>query len=175
MIVVVCILLVVLLALPGRRLPKQKPLPPPKPQPIDEAMVIDLATALVVSGSSIPSALRALGRCLPPGPEAEDAKSAARSLLMGAGWDEAWEGRSGRLTRLSKALEPAWVDGAPPAIMLRRAASAVRARRLKDSQEAAARLGVRLVLPLGLCFLPAFFLLGVAPIIISLGMTVLGG
>lgn len=79
-----------------------------------------------------------------------------------------------RLDRLAAALEPAWVDGAPPVVMLRRAAASVRARRLKDAQEAAARLGVRLVLPLGLFFLPAFFLIGVAPVIISMGLTVFG-
>ena len=137
-------------------------------------MVIDLATALVASGASIPSALDALGRCLPPGEEAKDVIRAGKSLLMGAGWDEAWDGASGRLSRLSRALEPAWVDGAPPIILLRRAAASVRARRMKDAQEAAARLGVRLVIPLGLCFLPAFFLLGVAPVIISMGMALLG-
>ncbi|MBM9432307.1 type II secretion system F family protein [Flaviflexus equikiangi] len=167
----------VLLALlwPPRRLPRPPKAPPIKAKPIDEAMIIDLATALVSAGAAIPTVLQALGTCLPPGDEAEDAMRASRSLLMGASWEEAWQTSSGRLSRLSAALEPAWVDGAPPVVMLRRAAASVRARRLKDAQEAAARLGVRLVLPLGLCFLPAFFLIGVAPVIISMGMMVFGG
>lgn len=33
---------------------------------------------------------------------------------------------------------------------------------------AASRLGVRLVLPLGLCYLPAFVLLGVMPVVAQL-------
>lgn len=174
MIVVAIALLAAALFWPARRLPVQPPEPVFRPKPIDEAMVVDLASALVSAGSAIPTALQALGSSLPPGEEADDAMRASRALLMGASWDEAWSGGSGRLMRLANALEPAWVDGAPPVIMLRRAAASIRARRLKDAQEAAARLGVRLVLPLGLCFLPAFFLIGVAPIIISLGMTVFG-
>ncbi|WP_054953010.1 type II secretion system F family protein [Flaviflexus massiliensis] len=175
MIILALAILAAMMWWPGRRLARTKPEPPPRPQPVDEAMVIDLATALVASGASIPSTLDALGRCLPPGSEADDVIRAGKALLMGAGWDEAWDGASGKLARLARAFEPAWVDGAPPVIMLRRAAASVRARRMKDAQEAAARLGVRLVLPLGLCFLPAFFLLGVAPVIISMGMTLLGG
>ena len=159
---------------PARRLPVRARDPKPVPKPIDEAMVIDLASALVSSGASIPSALEALGSCLPPGREADEVTRAAKSLLMGASWEEAWAGGPGRLDRLSAALEPAWADGAPPVTMLRRAAASVRARRLKDAQEAAARLGVRLVLPLGLFFLPAFFLIGVAPVIIAMGLTVFG-
>ena len=47
------------------------------------------------------------------------------------------------------------------------------AKELRDSsrrrqQEAAAALGVRLVLPLGVCILPAFLLLSVVPVVISL-------
>lgn len=37
-----------------------------------------------------------------------------------------------------------------------------------------ARLGVRLVLPLGLCLLPAFVLLGIVPFVLSLGGRLLG-
>lgn len=167
-------LLVAAILWPPRRLPQRAEAPAFVPKPIDEAMVVDLASALVSAGSAIPTALQALGSSLPPGEEANDALRASRSLLMGASWEEAWEGSSGRLSRLASALEPAWVDGAPPVVMLHRSAAGIRARRLKDSQEAAARLGVRLMLPLGLCFLPAFFLIGVAPVIISMGMKVFG-
>ena len=174
MIALLIALLVGLLLWPARRLPRTARESELIPKPIDEAMVIDLASALVSSGSSIPTVLQSLGSCLPPGGEADEVLRASRSLLMGASWDEAWSGGSGRLDRLAAALEPAWVDGAPPVVMLRRAAASVRARRLKDAQEAAARLGVRLVLPLGIFFLPAFFLIGVAPVIISMGLTVFG-
>lgn len=164
----VLVALAILYVWPTRRLPKPRPPRPPKPQPTDEAMVVDLVAALLNSGSAIPAALEALGASLPPGKEADEAVRAGRILLLGGEWNEAWSGAE-RLTRLASALEPAWTEGAPPVSLLRRAAAAIRARRMKDAQEAAARLGVRLVMPLGLCFLPAFFLIGIVPIILALG------
>ena len=38
------------------------------------------------------------------------------------------------------------------------------------AREAAAALGSKLVLPLGLCFLPAFVVLGIVPTVIATGM-----
>ncbi|WP_022890763.1 type II secretion system F family protein [Agromyces italicus] len=65
--------------------------------------------------------------------------------------------------------------GAPVAELLR--AEAFRVRRAARSAGAAraAALGVRLMLPLGLCVLPAFVLLGVAPLMISVVTGTLGG
>ena len=42
-------------------------------------------------------------------------------------------------------------------------------------EEAAERLAVRLVLPLGACHLPAFVILGIAPVVASVGMSMLSG
>lgn len=160
--------------LPARRLPGRTLPARPRRRPVDEAMVIDLVAALISSGAAIPAALQALGECLPEGGEGREVSRAARILLLGGSWEEAWAGGSGALERLARALEPAWSEGAPPVVLLHRAAAAIRARRMKDAQEAAGRLSVRLVLPLGLCFLPAFFLIGVLPIVLSLGMKLLG-
>ncbi|MFB6609711.1 type II secretion system F family protein [Agromyces sp. NPDC056379] len=65
--------------------------------------------------------------------------------------------------------------GAPVAELLH--AEAFRLRRAARSAgvERAAALGVRLMLPLGLCVLPAFVLLGVAPLMISVVTGTLGG
>lgn len=166
MTILVAVIIVALL-LPDRRLPRPPRPRRAKPVPIDEAMVIDLVAALLQSGSAIPTALQSLGSCL-NGPEADEATRAGRSLVLGGTWQEAWDGAT-RLTRMASALEPAWAEGAPPVALLKRAAASIRARRMKDAQEAAGRLGVRLVLPLGLCFLPAFFLIGILPIILALG------
>jgi hypothetical protein len=51
-----------------------------------------------------------------------------------------------------------------------------RAQRLAGrlaAEAALARLGVFSALPLGLCFLPAFICLGVVPVVLDLGATVL--
>ena len=57
--------------------------------------------------------------------------------------------------------------------MLHAAADAIRREAQDRSETAAARLGVWLVVPLGLCFLPAFFLIAVVPAVISLARELL--
>lgn len=57
--------------------------------------------------------------------------------------------------------------GAPAVEMLRASAADARRRRRTDGRLRAARLGSRLLLPMGLCTLPAFLLLGVAPMLLS--------
>ena len=48
-------------------------------------------------------------------------------------------------------------------------------RLLCCNEEAAERLAVRLVLPLGLCHLPAFIVLGIVPVVASVGLDLLHG
>ena len=62
---------------------------------------------------------------------------------------------------------------APAAAVVSRAATDLRASQRERTELAAARLGVRLVLPLGLAVLPGFVLLAVAPIVLGLATSVL--
>lgn len=57
--------------------------------------------------------------------------------------------------------------GAPAVELLRATAAMLRHRALTDGRLRAARLSTRLLLPLGVCTLPAFLLLGVAPMMLS--------
>ncbi len=60
-----------------------------------------------------------------------------------------------------------------PAVELLRASSALARHRARvDGRVRAARLSTRLLLPLGVCTLPAFLLLGVAPMLLSVMSTV---
>ena len=63
--------------------------------------------------------------------------------------------------------------GVPPAGVLIRAAEEVRRAEQQRLEVATATLGVRIVLPLGLVFLPAFVLTTVVPIVIALAKQVL--
>ncbi len=64
----------------------------------------------------------------------------------------------------------------PAVTLLRSAAEEARRVARSDAQAAAARLGVRLMLPLGLCVLPAFFAVGVVPLMATvLGATLVPG
>ena len=65
--------------------------------------------------------------------------------------------------------------GAPVAELLRAEAARLRRVARADGSARAAALGVRLMLPLGACVLPAFVLLGVAPLLISVVTGTLDG
>ncbi|MFL6240602.1 MAG: type II secretion system F family protein, partial [Actinomycetes bacterium] len=79
-----------------------------------------------------------------------------------------------RLAAVADCLGPTWASGAAPGPALREAADHLRRARRRAAREAAGRLGVRLVLPLGLCFLPAFVLVGVLPLVLAMAGGVLG-
>ena len=195
LLVVLALLAALPWAWPPRVLPPaaDRPVTRPAAGPVDVAVLLDLTDAALAAGASIPRALQAVGRAVdPPGTRGTAAaragpgagagqgvgpalRQAGAALVLGATWAEAWQAAPGWLAPLADALEPAWADGAAPGPLLRRAAEAVRADRQRQAQEAAARLGVRLVLPLGLCFLPAFVLLGIVPVVVAAGGGFLGG
>ena len=143
---------------------------------VDEALVLDLAAAALSAGASVPGVLTALGAAL----EEEGAGVVGRALLLGAPWEEAWQAPEdeqwrARRSRLESCLRPGWEDGASPAALLAATAASLRAGRRARDEEAAERLAVRLVLPLGACHLPAFVILGIAPVVASVGMSMLSG
>lgn len=93
----------------------------------------------------------------------------------------------GRVVSTARSGEPADADGAdevlafavgagvPVALLLRAEADARRADAVADARRRAAELGTRLLLPLGVCILPAFGALGVAPTLLALlSSTVVG-
>ncbi|BBH17701.1 hypothetical protein Back2_19880 [Nocardioides baekrokdamisoli] len=74
-----------------------------------------------------------------------------------------------RPTRLvARAIEQAQDSGAAPALALEHAATDLVAEDAARAQERARRVGVRAAVPLGVCLLPAFLCLGVAPLVASL-------
>lgn len=142
---------------------------------VDPGVVLDLASASLRAGSSVPAMLRALANALGEDSEVGVRDSAgldevAHMLIYGASWEEAWRDVRGYVM-LRDCLRPAWVDGAAPIPLLDRAARTFRLTRQRRAKEAAARLGAKLVLPLGLCFLPAFILLGVVPVVASAALS----
>ncbi|KRC60581.1 hypothetical protein ASE14_06170 [Agromyces sp. Root81] len=98
-----------------------------------------------------------------------------RARALARGTIERYVPHAGDGAEVDAVLGLAARAGAPVAELLR--AEAFRLRRAARSAgiERAAALGVRLMLPLGLCVLPAFVLLGVAPLMISVVTGTLGG
>ena len=141
---------------------------------IETGVLLELLAAAVGSGAAIPRALDVVGSCV-GGRDGAGLRAADAALLLGASWDGAWAGAPPRLGVVQRALRPAWLHGAAPASALRAAAGAARLGRTGAAQAAAARLAVHLVLPLGACFLPAFVLVGLLPVLVSLGAGLLSG
>lgn len=77
--------------------------------------------------------------------------------------------------RVDPVLELSRRAGVPAAELLREEAQEARRAARADAQEKAATLSVRLMLPLGLCVLPAFMVLGVLPLMISVITTTVSG
>ena len=136
----------------------------------DAALACDLIASALACGASIPRALDALAHACAQEPLAWTASS----LRLGATWEQAWEEAPTWADPLRDALEASWTAGTAPEGMLARCASWERRTRLIDAKTRAEELSVRLVGPLGAFFLPAFLLLGIAPLLAHLMGTVAG-
>lgn len=126
-------------------------------------LLSDAAAALLASGLALDAALEALGG---PGPAPELA-IVARRLRWGEDWEGAWESAPAH-ARLRDALELAASTGAPAGALLRDGARDQRRAWARAEEARANSIAVRLVLPLGLCGLPAFICLGIVPIALAL-------
>ncbi|MGV8976814.1 MAG: type II secretion system F family protein [Cellulomonas sp.] len=133
----------------------------------DVVLLLDLLDMAVTAGAGVPRALEAVGEAV-GGADGERLARVSVELILGAQWSAAWAGTPDGLRPVAECLEAAWVHGAAPGPALRARAGVVRRDRRRAAREAAGRLGVHLVLPLGLCFLPAFVLLGLVPVMVSL-------
>ncbi|WP_028045169.1 type II secretion system F family protein [Cellulomonas sp. URHE0023] len=158
---------------PLRRIPTA-PVTGVVPTATDSALLLDLVEVAVSTGVSIPRALAAVGSAV-GGVPGEGLVRASASLVLGASWQAAWAGASSALVDVADVLETSWTSGSAPGPALRTRADQLRRRRRARARAAAGTLGVRLVLPLGLCFLPAFVLLGLVPMVLSLATGLLGG
>lgn len=130
----------------------------------DPALACDLVAAGLACGAAIPRVLDALAAAC----ARESLAWTAHALRLGVPWDEAWEETPEWAHPLRDALESSWTSGSAPEMMLARSASWERRSRLADAKTRAEELSVRLVGPLGVCFLPAFLALGIAPLLASL-------
>ncbi|QDO89953.1 type II secretion system F family protein [Ornithinimicrobium ciconiae] len=136
--------------------------------------VLDLVALALDAGASTTAALRAAADRL-PGRGGTELRAVAAALEWGIGDEAAWSAAPHRWEPAGRALRLASHAGVPPAGLLRRAAEDARRERLHAVEAATARLGVRLVLPLGLAFLPAFVLTAVVPVVLALAGQLLGG
>ncbi|WP_326566787.1 type II secretion system F family protein [Amycolatopsis rhabdoformis] len=136
---------------------------------LDAAATLDLLGACLRAGLPVPTALDAVSTTARP-PTSTAMKATANLLALGAEPAEAWAQLKTRpgFEELSVAATRTARSGAALA-----ATADEVSRRLRDgigveAEERAERAGVALALPVGLCFLPAFFVLGVLPVVLGL-------
>lgn len=138
---------------------------------VDTALVLELLAAQLRAGLAPLAALGTLAEALNSRP----LHAVCQRLQMGSGWGSAWSGSAaGTFGELQDALAPAYTGGAPSTALLLSLADAHRLSERRAAERAAGKLSVALVVPLGLCSLPAFICLGIVPILISLLPTLTG-
>ena len=139
--------------------------------PVDTALVLELLAAQLRVGLAPLAALGTLAEAL----NSRALHTVCQRLQMGSGWGSAWSGSSaGTFGELRDALAPAYTGGAPSTALLLSLADAHRLSERRAAERAAGKLSVALVVPLGLCSLPAFICLGIVPVLISLLPTLTG-
>lgn len=127
---------------------------------------LDTLTAALEAGAPMKEGIGAVGQALGD-PIGAELTRAARALELGASPRQAWEGAHPSMRPLAEAMTRSADSGAPLAVVLSGASSDARRTHRVAVEVAARSAGVRAVAPLAVCFLPAFFLMGVAPIIAS--------
>ena len=144
-----------------------------RPEVRGEPVAGEVASALALlalgyrSGLPTWDVLDAVGEGLRADPAA-DLRQVGAALRWGASDAEAWGSVGPAWSPAARAVEVAHLAGVPPAPLLLAAADDLREAELERLEVAAARVGVRLVAPLGLVLLPAFCLTTVVPLVIAL-------
>ncbi|QNF93734.1 type II secretion system F family protein [Janibacter sp. YB324] len=151
--------------------PDGAPSPPLTVDDVADATVL-LALALQ-SGRGLVQALDEVAEVAAAG-AAADLRKVAAALRWGRSMDRAWGYARSAWGPTATAFVVADTVGAPSAAVLLEAAATLRDTESRRLEEAGGRAAVLLVLPLGLCFLPAFIATAVVPIVVVLVGTQLG-
>jgi hypothetical protein len=141
-------------------------------RPTDVATAMELLALVTASGGGVGEALDRVAAVSPERVRA-DLATVVAAQAWGVDIQQAWSLVPGVWKPADASLTLAATAGVPPSGILVRAAADCRAAHAQVLDLAAARLGVRLVLPLGLAFLPAFVLLTVVPLVVALAGQVL--
>lgn len=131
--------------------------------------VADLLAVCLEAGTTMPSALRAVSQTCTE-PAANILRMAVGRLELGADPGTTWAalGTEAAFAPIARAVGRSEESGAPLADVLLAVADELRQLHRAKIEAAAKSVGVRAVGPLGACFLPAFMLLGVVPLVASL-------
>jgi pilus assembly protein TadC len=136
----------------------------------------DLLATCLTSGATPADALETVAEAT-QGPLADRLRQVAGALRLGADPTDAWAPvtRGHPVAPLARAFIRSDATGAPIAETVTAVADDQRLAARWTAEAAARRSGVLAVGPLALCFLPAFILTGVVPVIVAVASDVLDG
>ncbi|MDP3711683.1 MAG: type II secretion system F family protein [Mycobacteriales bacterium] len=137
----------------------------------DLPLALDLLAACLAGGATLAGASTAVGAAV-GGPIGQRLARVSGALAVGGPAEEAWAGLAvdpdDPLAPVARALSRSARSGAPVAVAVVRVADEARAAARGRGEKAARRAGVLAVGPLAVCFLPAFVLVGVVPVVVGL-------
>jgi pilus assembly protein TadC len=130
--------------------------------------LVDLFASTLRAGAEPVAGLAQVCSAL-PGPAADRLAAVVERARWGSGAD-AWAAiaEDESLAPLARALVRSQVSGASVVQAVERLADELERESLARAEDAARRVGVAAAIPLGVCLLPAFMLLGVVPTVASL-------
>ncbi len=135
--------------------------------------VVSLLAAALRSGVGAAEAIDLVCRAL-PGAASERLVPVAARLHLGGDVAQIWSslGADPELAPLGRTLARAHRTGAPIVGAVERLADELARRGRAEVEDRARAVGVKAALPLGLCLLPSFLLLGIVPLAVSLATTI---
>ncbi|OZG49280.1 hypothetical protein [Bombiscardovia coagulans] len=139
-------------------------------QDIPLTLLMEMVAVCVRQGASVPHALDQIGAVC-QSDLGRPMRRVAVLLNQGNEWFSSWSqacshprfGR--RFSAIRDCLEPSWRHGVSPLGRIEITIEQIDLSQQRTVEEAAAGLAVKLLLPTGLCILPAFILIGVLPCI----------
>lgn len=140
----------------------------------DLPVALSLIGAAVAAGRSAESALALVAHHL-HGPLGSELQSVARQLMRSSDLHHVWRHLdSPVLHSVARAFARSSDSGSSIVLAIARSAEDVRKERQESKKIAASRVAVKTAAPLGVCFLPAFLLVGIVPMILGVSAGVLG-
>lgn len=132
----------------------------------DLPTAVDLLATTLAAGSSIEAALAVVARAV-GGPVAEELDTVGHRLGLGVDPATVWRAVAAhpQLGPFGRAALRAHESGASVSGAVRRLGEELRARERAQVEARAKTVEVKAAAPLGVCFLPAFVLLGVVPMV----------
>ncbi|MDO4913160.1 MAG: type II secretion system F family protein [Bifidobacteriaceae bacterium] len=135
--------------------------------------IIEIIRVAIAQGASIPTAIASLARAMPYSILSRDLTAVSEKILKGYSWDDSWLSSSIQSENraivhcLYNALTGSWKQGASPNSMLQNLSERLDMQEKLSIEKSATALSVKLLMPIGLCFLPSFVVIGVIPTVMS--------